>query len=72
MRTISHTYSHGEIELDCQLEYEPGYRETDIDPAYPAQAVLISANVGGVNVVPLLDHRIIAMIEESAAWSMQS
>ena len=72
MRTINHVYSHGEIELDCQLEYSPGERETDIDPAWPASAVLITAKIQGVNVVPLLDHRIVAMIEESAVWSMQS
>lgn len=72
MRTIKYTYSHGDIELDCQLEYEPGYRETDIDPAWPAQAVLITAKAGGVDVAPLLSDELVAMIEEGATWSMQS
>jgi hypothetical protein len=70
MRTISYTHYHGEgLTLKCELEYSPGERETDIDPAWPASAVLISAKAGGVDVVPLLDHRIIAMIEEGAVWS---
>jgi hypothetical protein len=72
MRTINHTYSHGEIELDCQLEYSPGERETDIDPAWPASAVLITAKIQGVDVVPLLNDDITGNIEESAVWSMQS
>jgi hypothetical protein len=72
MRTISHTYSHGDIELVCELEYSPGERETDIDPAWPAQAVLITAKIQGVDVVPLLNDEIIGNIEESAVWSMQS
>jgi hypothetical protein len=66
--TITHLYQHGEIEIDCELDYEPGYRETDIDPAWPAQAFLISATVGGVDVVPLLSERLIKSIEEAAVW----
>ena len=70
MRTIQYTHYHGEgLTLKCELEYSPAERGTDIDPAYPAQAVLITAKVGGVDVAPLLDHRIVAMIEESAVWS---
>jgi hypothetical protein len=73
MRTISYTYSHGEgLTLECELEYSPAEPETEITPAYPAQAFLISAKAGGVDVLPLLDHRIVAMIEEGAAWFMQS
>ena len=70
MRTIKYTYRHGEgLTLDCELEYSPGERETDIDPAWPASAVLISAKAGGVDISPLLDDRIVAMIEEGAVWS---
>ena len=70
MRTISYTHYHGEgLTLDCELEYSPAERETDIDPAYPAQAVLITARVGGVDISPLLSDYIVAMIEEGAVWS---
>jgi len=69
---MSYTYNFGQIELDCQLEYLPAERETDIDPAWPALAVLISAKIHGVDVAPLLRDNILDMIEESAAWSMQS
>jgi hypothetical protein len=72
MKTIHHTYSHGEIELDCELEYSPAEAETDITPAWPASATLVSAKAGGVDISPLLDNRIVAMIEEGATWSMQS
>jgi hypothetical protein len=70
MRTIQYTHKHGEgLTLECELEYDPAERETDIDPAWPASAVLISAKAGGVDISPLLDHRIVAMIEEGAVWS---
>ena len=70
MRTINYAYSHGEgLTLKCELEYSPAERGTETDPAYPAQAVLITARVGGVDISPLLDHRIVAMIEEGAVWS---
>ena len=66
--TITHLYRYGEIEIDCELDYEPGYRETDIDPAWPAQAFLISAKVGGVDILPLLSERMVKAIEEAAVW----
>jgi hypothetical protein len=70
MRTIQYTHDHGEgLTLDCELEYSPAEPGTDIDPAWPASAVLISAKAGGVDISPLLDHRIVAMIEEGAVWS---
>ena len=69
MRTINHTYSHGDIELACELEYSFAQSATETDPAWPASAVLISAEVGGVDISPLLDNRIVAMIEEGAVWS---
>ncbi len=70
MRTIQYSHYHGEgLTLACELEYSPGERETDIDPALPAQAVLITAKAGGVDVTPLLSDYIVAMIEEGAVWS---
>jgi hypothetical protein len=72
MLTIWYTYSHGEIELACELEYSFAQSATETDPAYPASAVLITAKIQGVDISPLLDDRIVAMIEEGATWSMQS
>jgi hypothetical protein len=70
MRTIQYTHKHSEgLELDCELEYSPAEPETEITPAYPAQAFLIRAWAGSVDVLPLLDNRIVAMIEEGAVWS---
>ena len=70
MRTITHLYRHSEgLTLDCTLEYSPAEQGTEIDPAYPASAVLISAKAGGVDISPLLSDYIVAMIEEGAVWS---
>jgi hypothetical protein len=69
LTTIRYLYKHGAIELDCELEYDPPQAQTEIDPAWPAQAFLISATVDGVDVFPLLRDTIIADIEEAAAWS---
>lgn len=71
MRTITHQYHHGELALDCELEYSPGRRPTRDDPAEPPAAYLIAAKVGGVNILPVLSDGLIASIEESAVWSMQ-
>jgi hypothetical protein len=69
MRTIAYLHRHGGIELDCELEYDPPQAQTETDPAWPAQAFLISAKVGGVDILPLLGNDLIGQIEESAIWS---
>jgi hypothetical protein len=70
MRTISHHYSHGEgIGLDCELEYDPPQAQTEIDPAWPAAAYLVSAKVAGVDILPLLSPDTVQAIEEAAAWA---
>ena len=66
---ITHTYQYGEIELDCELEYEPAQAATLTDPPWPAQAYLISAKTGGVDVLPLLSQELTAQIEEAAVWA---
>jgi hypothetical protein len=71
MRTITHRYRHGDLELDCELEYDAGQRATLTDPPFPPAAYLIAAKIQDVNVLPLLNSDIIANIEESAVWSMQ-
>jgi len=66
---IRHLYRSGDIELDCELEFDPAQAGNETDPAWPAQAFLISATVGGVDVLPLLRDTMIADIEEGAIWS---
>ena len=68
LTTITHLYRHGEIELDCELDYETAQASTDIDPAWPASAYILSAKVGGVDILPLLSERLIKAIEEAAVW----
>lgn len=70
MQTITHYYEHGEgIGLDCELEYDPPQAQTETDPAWPAAAFLISAKVGGVDILPLLSPGTVQAIEEAAAWA---
>ena len=70
MRTITHMYRHTEglITLDCELEYSPAEQGTETDPPWPAAAYLMSAKVGGVDILPLLSERLIKTIEEAAVW----
>jgi hypothetical protein len=67
--TIAHRYTHGGIELDCELEYDPGQTASEIDPPYPPAAYLIAAKVAGVDILPLLGNDLIGQIEEGAIWS---
>jgi hypothetical protein len=70
MRTISHLYRHSDgIELDCELEYDPGQTADEINPPFPPAAYLIAAKVGGVDILPLLGNALAQSIEESAIWS---
>jgi len=69
LTTINHFYHFGGIELDCELEYDPGQRATLTDPPFPPAAYLMSAKVGGVDILPLLSERMVKTIEESAVWA---
>jgi hypothetical protein len=69
LTTIRYLYKHGNIEIDCELEFDPAQAGNETDPAWPAQAFLISATVDGADVLPLLRDTIIADIEEGAIWS---
>jgi hypothetical protein len=71
MTPITHLYRHGGIELDCELEYDPGQRATLMDPPFPPAAYLIRAKVGGADILPLLSDGLVASIEEAATWSME-
>ena len=66
MTIIPHTITIDGVELDCELEFVPGQTATEIDPAFPAEAYLITAKVKGVDIRELLDIRIAATIEEAA------
>ena len=72
MRVIHHLFKHSDgLELDCTLEYERGQRATLTDPAFPPEAYLITAKVGGVDVMPLLSDALIRTIEEHVVWSQE-
>jgi hypothetical protein len=63
-----YTYTHGDTELLCFLDYEPGDRSVGM----AAGAWLIHAYAGGVDVVDLLKDTIIRDIESEAACSLSS
>jgi hypothetical protein len=63
-----YTYHHGDTELLCFLDYEPGDRSVGL----AANAWLVHAYAGGVDVVDLLKDDIIKDIEENAACSLSS
>ena len=66
MNIITHVATVEGVELDCELEFVPGQTATEIDPAFSAEAYLITAKVKGVDIRELLSLNTIAMIEESA------
>ena len=63
-----YTYQHGDTELLCFLDFEPGDRSVGL----AAGAWLIYAYAGGVDVVDLLKDAIVKDIEEEAACSLSS
>lgn len=64
MQAITYTYTHGALMIECELEYDPP------DEHYPPAAFLLTAKIGGQDIVNVLDDKIIERIEEAAAWSM--
>ena len=76
MRTISYLYDAGSgITLDCELEYDPG-EDANPDPESPTcgpgcapAAWLITAKIGYVDIMPVLDQTIIELIEVAACSS---
>ena len=63
-----YTYQHGNTELLCFLDFEPGDRSVGL----AAGAWLIHAYAGGVDVTELLKDAIVKDIEEEAACSLSS
>lgn len=78
MKKIKHLYYAGsDIMLECELEYDPGEpANNDIEsatcgPGCPPVAYLITAKIGNLDVMPILDPNIIEQIEVGAC-SMQA
>jgi hypothetical protein len=63
-----YTYTHGDTELLCFVDWEPGDRST----GYAGAAWLIHAYAGGVDVRELLKDAIVLDIEREAACSLSS
>ena len=63
-----YTYTHGDTELLCFVDWEPADRST----GYAGAAWLIHAYAGGVDVTDLLKDHIIRDIEGDAACSLSS
>jgi hypothetical protein len=61
-----YTYTHGDTELLCFVDWEPADRST----GYAGAAWLIHAYAGGVDVIDLLKDTIIRDIEGDAACSL--
>lgn len=61
-----YTYTHGETELLCFLDFEPGDQSVGLAPG----AWLVHAYAGGVDVIELLKDAIVQNIEEEAACSL--
>lgn len=71
MRRITRLHQFGDLQLDCELEYDAGQRSSLTDPAHAPAAYIVSAKVGGVDVITLLSPSLIDAIEEGAVWDMQ-
>ena len=77
MRTINYLYHAGsDIYLDCELEYDPG-EPPNRDPESPTcgpgcapAAYLMTASIGNIDIMPVLDPQIIEIIQV-AACSLQ-
>jgi hypothetical protein len=63
-----YTYTHGDTELLCFLDFEPGDRSVGM----AANAWLIHAYAGGVDVRDMLKDAIVKDIEQEAACSLSS
>ena len=63
-----YTYTHGDTELLCFVDWEPSDRSVGM----AANAWLVHAYAGGVDVVDLLKDDIIKDIETEAACSLSS
>lgn len=63
-----YTYTHGDTELLCFVDWEPADRSVGL----AANAWLVHAYAGGVDVADLLKDHIVKDIESEAACSLSS
>jgi hypothetical protein len=77
MKTIHYLYHAGsDIYLDCELEYDPG-EPPNRDPesptcgpgCAPAAYLMTANNIGKIDIMPILDPKIIKQIEVAACSS---
>lgn len=76
MKTIHYLYHAGsDIYLNCELEYDPG-EPANPDPESPTcgpgcapAAYLMTANIGNIDIMPVLDPQIIELIQVAACQS---
>ena len=54
------------IDLDCEFEHEPAEPATQGEPGWPAIYTLISAKLGGVDIVEILALGVIDELERRA------
>jgi len=73
---MNYTFVFDGGELDCELDYEPaerGSREPgtglQLEPDEPANAFLVTAKIGGIDISELLSNEIIGLIEAKALKS---
>lgn len=61
------TLTVGDVEFDCEAEFEPAERGRWEDgPGYPAQAHIYVARVGGVDLLGMLCQDTVARLEDRA------
>lgn len=72
MKTIYLTHNAGsDLILECELEYDPGESPNyDLEsptcgPGWPAEAILVSAKLDGIEILPILADHVVQKIEES-------
>ena len=57
------------LTLDCEFEHEPAEPATETDPGWPAVSTLLSAKLGGVDIVKIMDLGVIQELERQSVWS---
>ena len=69
-RTLMFYYTLADVDLACEIEYTPpcpGSRQEgqQMEPDEPEEFDLVSASVGGVDIVALLSDKQVAEIEDA-------
>ena len=61
--TTTYHYCMAGVPMVCEIYWEAVERQTWDNPGYPAQAVLESCDVGGVNIINIMSNEQIEEIE---------